>query len=398
MGKEKRKTRILLLLNQMALSGAPKIALHAFEAMANHIEVHTLALDGGPLEERFQKLGAVRVLSNPLPRHSSRFLRRAATVPRGAVLRMQGVVASASVRRFRPDLIYANSAASLHLMKYLKLPSVPGLLHLHECGIALEAYARHFPHLLLQWPARYIAVSQTVQGDLEQLGVPRHKIALIHEFIRRQDFDSIPRAIAPQAIVPQAIAPQESEQAPPLVVGGAGNISWCKGPELWLLMAWELKKLLGQNVRFVWVGVSQSRENREFREMARKLGLEESIQFVPLTTQPLEQFALLDVFALTSWEDSCPLVVLENMMLGKTIVCFRDGGGGAEEIGETGIVVEEWSPRLMAEAIADLAAAPQRRQWLGRDARERVLTHFEAAVQISRIRSEIEACIAQPAI
>ena len=393
MGKERRKTRILLLLNQMALSGAPKIALQAFEAMANEVELCTLALDGGPLEERFQKLGPVRVLSNPLPRHSSRVLRRAATVPRGAVLRMQGVVASASARRFRPDLIYANSAASLHGMKYLKLASMPCLLHLHECGIALEAYARHFPHLLLQWPARYIAVSQTVQGDLEQLGVPRHKIALIHEFIRRQDFDSIP-----QATTPQATTPQEREvQSRPLVVGGAGNISWCKGPELWLLMAWELKKLLGHNVRFVWVGVSQSRENREFREMARKLGLEASIQFVPLTTQPLEHFAALDVFALTSWEDSCPLVVLENMMLGKTIVCFRDGGGGAEEIGETGIVVEAWSPRLMAEAIADLAAAPQRRQWLGRDARERVLTHFEASIQIPRIRSEIEACIARSA-
>lgn len=42
---EKSKTRVLMLPNRMALSGAPKIALHVFEATASGIEprVHSQA-------------------------------------------------------------------------------------------------------------------------------------------------------------------------------------------------------------------------------------------------------------------------------------------------------------------------------------------------------------------
>ena len=76
-------------------------------------------------------------------------------------------------------------------------------------------------------------------------------------------------------------------------------------------------------------------------------------------SRALEYFARFDIFAMTSWEDPCPRVVLENMGLGKPVVCFAGGGGAPEVVGDTGVIVPEFDSRAMAQAIADLAADPQ---------------------------------------
>ena len=51
------------------------------------------------------------------------------------------------------------------------------------------------------------------------------------------------------------------------------------------------------------------------------------VEFIPPTPKPMEHFAGFDIFAMTSWEDPCPLVVLENMGLAKPVVCFAGGAG-----------------------------------------------------------------------
>ena len=41
------------------------------------------------------------------------------------------------------------------------------------------------------------------------------------------------------------------------VVGGAGLPSWRKGTILWLQMVCEVRRLVKQSVRFIWVGVPE---------------------------------------------------------------------------------------------------------------------------------------------
>jgi glycosyltransferase involved in cell wall biosynthesis len=276
-------------------------------------------------------------------------------------------------------VIYINSVLALHCARYIRLPPAPALLHVHEMGSALDAYTQPVAHLFRDWPRRYIAVSEAVSQSLvERCGIVREKISVIHAFVTEKE------------LLPHPASPT-STASTPLIVGGAGRISWCKGPTLWLLMAAELTKMLGEDrVRFVWVGVASGEDDRRFREMAHKLHLGHLIEFVPVTPRPLEHFARFDVFAMTSWEDSCPLVVLENMLLQKPVVCFAGGGGALEEVGDAGIVIEEFNPSAMAQAIADLAASPEERAALGRAARQRALEQFTVSVQAPKILSEIE--------
>ena len=371
-----RKIRVLLLMHELSPTGAPKVALSAFEQFTNDIELRTLSYLGGPLERPFRAIGSVQILvSRGWPGMSA---------PLGALLsfgwhrvlsQVKALWWAWPLRRWKPDVIYINSVAGLLVARRLRLPSAPVLLHVHELDHVLVAFTQHSPHLLQDLPSRYIAVSESVSEALtDRYRVPIEKVVVI------------PASVADPFALPLPTIRRDAR----FVVGGAGVINWCKGAQLWLLMASEVKARLGpENVRFVWVGVPDNEEGWQFREMARKLSLTDEIEFVPFTPCPQDYFKQFDVFALTSWEESASLVAMENMLLEKPVVCFAGTGGPCEFVGDAGVVVSEFSPPLMADAIADLASDPARRTAIGKAARCRVLENFTAAHQAPKILKEI---------
>jgi len=374
-----RKIKVLLLLHDLSPTGAPKVAITAFEHFGDQVEVRTVTYHGGSLAERARRLGRVQTLvSYQWPGMPA--------APRALLLFLghrfwslgKARIWSEDIRRWKPDVVYVNSVAGLLAAKRLRLPPVPLLLHVHELDSFLHPFSRDAPRLLRGLPDRYVAVSEAVAEALtERFGVAAEKVRVIPAFVE----ETLPPA-------PPQTAPGDAR----LVVGGAGVISWVKGPQLWLLMAAEVKKRLGAGrVRFVWVGMVEDEEGWQFREMARKLGLTGNLELVPFTPRPLDHYAAFDIFATTSWQDSFPLVVLESMLLEKPVVCFAGSGGAREEVGEAGVVVGEFSPPLMAEAIAALAADPVRRAALGKAARQRVLDNFTAARQAPRLWREVAA-------
>lgn len=358
------------------------MALSAFERFGDTVELKTLAYLGGPLEAGFQALGPVQILvsqgwpgmSAPLPS----LLRFAGH--RGLSL-LKGRLWAGPLRRWKPDLIYINSVAGLLAARRLALPTAPVLLHVHELDHVLAPFMEHSPDLLRDLPARYVAVSQAVADALtERFGIEAAKVAVVPAFID----------------IPQALPLPVPRRDTRFVVGGAGVINWCKGAQLWLLMAAEVKRLLGpENVRFVWVGVPENEEGWQFKEMARKLFLTDDIEFISFTRTPSAQYQGFDVFALTSWEESASLVLLENMLLERAVVCFAGTGGPREFAGEAGVIIEHFSPTDMAEAIAALCLDPERRAALGIAARQRVLDNFTADIQAPRILEEIKRLAAQ---
>jgi glycosyltransferase involved in cell wall biosynthesis len=239
--------------------------------------------------------------------------------------------------------------------------------------------------LLAHRPARYLAASDGVLRALvEECGIDPGRIAVIHEFIPEQRINDV--------IGLRAEAPRDDT----LVVGGAGYPDWRKGITFWLLMAAELRRSLGRTVRFVWVGAPEwpdprSFEGIKFRRMVQLMGLDDVVEIIPSTPRPLEHFARFDIFAMTSWEDPCPLVVLENMGIGTPVVCFAGGGGAPEVLGDTGVIIPDFNPQSMARAIAELAANPAEMARLGALARRRMLTNYTDRVQVPKIRREVMA-------
>ena len=372
-----RKIRVLLLIHELSPTGAPKVALSAFERFGDAVELRTVAYLGGPLEAGFRALGPVQTLvsygwpgmSAPLPA----LVRFAGH--RGWSL-VKGKLWAGPLRRWRPDVIYINSVAGLLAARRLALPRAPTLLHVHELDHVLSPFMKHSPDLLRDLPTRYVAVSNAVANALtERFGVDPAKVSVVPAFI------DIPE------VLPEPVPRRDAR----FVVGGAGVINWCKGAQLWLLMAAEVKRLLGpENVRFVWVGVPDNEEGWQFHEMARKLFLTDDIEFVPFTRTPSAYYQGFDVFALTSWEETASLALLENMLLERAVVCFAGTGGPKEFAGEAGVVVEHFSPSDMAEAVAALRHDPARRAALGIAAHQRVLNNFTADIQAPHLLAEIK--------
>ena len=372
-----RKIKVLLLLHDLSPTGAPKLAVSAFERFQDQIELRTISYHGGPLRDRVRALGPVQTLVSfqwpggmPTPRALLLFLgHRSLSVGKARVW-------SRLVRRWKPDVVYVNSVAGLLAAKRLSLPPAPVLLHVHELDSFLYPMSRDAPALLLGLPDRYVAVSSAVADALTgRYGIDKDKVVVLPAFV-----EAFP---LPDSALPR---PEDTR----LVVGGAGVVSWVKGVPLWLLMAAEVKKQLGAGrVRFVWVGMVEDEEGWRFREMARKLHLTDDIELVPFTPRPLDHYAGFDIFALTSWEETASLAALENMLLQKVVVCFAGAGGPPEFVGAAGIIVPEFSPPDMAAAIVALAEDPARRVMLGEAARRRVLENFTAERQARRLLDEI---------
>ena len=352
------KPRVLLVLHEISRTGAPVLARDIVRALGDQIVLRSIAWYGGTLEEDFRGLGPLTVLTT-----YPRFLPRPHQT-QGAILAGQAVgrarmpVEGWQVRRWRPDVVYAHSVWSLVIVAWLGLAGRPVLLHVDELSVVLAEFESLYPGLLRRVPSRYIAVSDAVSEALQrEHHVPASSISVIR----------------PCVAIPGETRVRERKLGEPLVVGGIGKPSWTKGGVLWLLAAREVIDRLGEgSVRFRWIGVGENLEGRQFRAMADKLGLASSVEFVPETATPLAALAALDVLAVTSWEESASLVVLEAMGLALPVVAFRGVGGPAEVLTTGGILVDRFSPEAMGVAVADLLRDPERRRSIGLAGRARV--------------------------
>jgi glycosyltransferase involved in cell wall biosynthesis len=343
------RTRVLLLLHELSQSGAPRMALQVLQTLAEQIELRVISLQGGPLRSEFERLGPVVVLPEvESPRLQQSLVRLESRVKgvRGVILRTRGQQQSRLIHKWQPDVVYVNSLVALHLVPYLDIERYPAFLHVHETGSALHGHRLASRDLFDSWPRRYIAVSQHTQRSLRDEGVTENKIVVAPNFLSPQT----------TALLEQ-VADRKPQRQPgqPWIIGGAGLVTWTKGPELWLLMAVELTRLLGRGrVRFRWVGGRGTAEDDHFQRMARQLKINDLVELIPATSTPFEEYVQFDALAFTSWEDSFGLVVLENMVLGNLVACYAEGGGAPEVIGETGLIVPEFSPQQMAVALAEI--------------------------------------------
>jgi len=362
-----RPLRVLLLLRDLTRGGATRLALSLFDAVAHEVSIRSIAWEGGPLESDFRRLGRLDVLwSYPdllsFPRAAAE--RRMAGMVAG---RMRMPLVGWSARQSGPQLVYANSIRSLHLVPRLGLMDYPVVLHVHELSVALDGFEAANPGLIRAVPRHYIAVSEAVAS------------ALVVDF--KVDPGSI--SVIPPLVAPPLNVVTRQAREGVYTVGGMGNLTWTKGGLLWLLAARDLVDEVGQeNVRFRWVGVRDNDEGRQFKVMVGKLELTHLVDLVPETSDPMGELSTFDVLAMTSWEESASLVVLEAMAQGVPVICFRGAGGPEELIGDTGIIVDGFSPRGMAQAIAALRGHPDHAERLRGDATLRVQARFSRDVVI----------------
>lgn len=285
----------------------------------------------------------------------------------------------------RPDVVYINGAWALPALNHLNFGDAKVIVHVHELDRYLRQIHRDYPDLLVNRPCRYIAVSNATKDALVSFGVDADRVDVIYN------------ALSP-GMVTADVQPDRTDKK--FTVGGSGNLAWYKGTQLWVQMAAEVVRIVGEDaVRFVWLGCDDSGAALEFEETARKLKVWRLIDFLPTTNAPLEVFRTFDVLAVSSWEETFSLASLECMSLGKVVVCFADNGGTPEVIGDTGICVPGFSPQLMAQSIVDMMKNPDRLKALGVAARERATTQFKPDRQAEGVYNVIaRVCAEKPVV
>lgn len=131
------------------------------------------------------------------------------------------------------------------------------------------------------------------------------------------------------------------------------------------------------NARLVCVGDGALRDKLE--EQARTLGIYDSLRFVGYQSNTPDWLALADLTVLPSYYEGLPLVAIESLAAGRTIVATAvDGTPDVVLDGETGLTVPAGDSKRMAEAICALLRDPQRRQALAESGRRHVLEAFSA--------------------
>ena len=217
---------------------------------------------------------------------------------------------------------------------------------------------------------RFIAVSEAVRDNLiRRHAVPAERIDVIHGAcaaarVARDDAGALRARLG------------LSEGA--FVVAACGTQEYHKGVDLFIQLARHCVHELGQRqMHFCWIGACVTHESHvDYKVEVERLELADHLHFVGPLEQTAPAFADCDVFALTSREDSFPLVMLEAARQGVPVVCFRDSGGATEFVDdEIGVTVPMLDIAAFAHAVVALHEAPDRRRRLGEAAYERSLAY-----------------------
>ncbi len=368
--------KVLFISHDAWRTGAPIALLHFLKWFKSNTNIpfEILLKGDGELRPEFEALAPVMIWNQSLP------------VNAGAahIDRIRQHLDQANI-----GLIYSNTITNGAVLAALSSLKCPVISHVHELEYwinyrieaeNLKQVQKHTDH--------YIAASQAVKQNLAQsLKIAEDRIDVVYEFIPTQP-DCNRQTEAANRIRKQLKIPREV-----LVVGGSGTTDWRKGPDLFVQLARTVhQRQLGQPVHFVWVGGESAGPNfGALWHDVKHSGLDVYVHFVGTHTNPLDYFAMFDVFALVSREDPFPIVNLEAASLGKPVLCF-DGSGGAREFVEDdcGFVVPYLDLESMADRVIDLLNSPELRQRLGQRAATKVYERHDVTKVAPQILGIIE--------
>ncbi len=389
------RPRVAFVIAEASRTGSPLLLLRllAWLRSEDAVDSEVLCWRGGPLVDDLATVADVRVLA-PAQR---RTILETAAVGAGelglaAMSRLIDSLRLAIGLRNRPaaDLVYLNGVPSFVALPHLGAAGAV-LGHVHELEFALERSLPAGQEGLLHRPDRFVAVSQAVADNLvEGHGVERALIAVHHGFVD----DERPTPTATTGDLRRRLG----IPADVPVVGAVGDMTWRKGPDLFLALAAAVRvaETGRPPAHFVWVGGAPGRG--AWAETAADLaqrGLLDRVHLVGEQEHPHDWFELFDVFVLTSREDPFPLVALEAAHAGCAIVAF-DQGGVPELVAPSGeepagVLVPPLDVQALASAVVDLLAEPGYASAMGATGAARVAARHVTSVAAPRLLAEMRA-------
>jgi glycosyltransferase involved in cell wall biosynthesis len=283
------------------------------------------------------------------------------------------------VTDFSPDILETHNVKSHFLVRasglHREFPWV-AWNHGYTSKGRLDRAYNQLDRWSLHGAYRLMAVCGPFADAMRQLGIPRDKITVLHNFVEAHSRPTENEVLRVR---------QEMGLGDELAILTVGRMSIEKGHAN-LLNAISLLKgrreLPGH--RFLLVG--DGPEEANLRRQAAQLGIEDRIVWAGFQKNVASYYTIATIYALPSISEGSPNVILEAMAAGLPIAATR--AGGVPEILEndvTGLLVPKEDPRALAEAIQRLLLSEDMRSRLASAARRQA----ESAHTLQAYRREL---------
>ena len=304
-------------------------------------------------------------------------IRRRYASPRGLVLLAWRLLkGTLYIRRFIREhdiaLVHSHTAAVWCGATASKGLNVPHLFYVQE--IVTSSLVRRLLTRFIAWRGDKVVVISKAVRDFLLRDVPSlaPHIEIIPPAVDAERFHS--RNDGRDVREEWGVKPDE------VLFGVVGRVHWWKGQDVFLEAAARVRERVPQ-ARFAIVGdVVPGEEWRlqALRERARRLGIADRVIWAGYREDTPQVMAALDVLVLPSTQpEPFGLVVVEAMATGKPVIATAHGGPTETVVdGETGLLVPPEDAEALAEAMVELAVAPDARADMGSAGRERMLAHY----------------------
>ncbi len=264
------------------------------------------------------------------------------------------------LRRERVGVLITNLSGDMKIASIAgKLAGVPKIIYRRGSAIPIRNSPINrylFRRVITRIMANSHETKRTILANNPRL-VPDEKITVIYNGVY------LPRYH--QEVKPLYKAPKGE-----IVLGSAGRLSEEKG-HVHLLEMMPLLTGNGQEFRLVIAG--EGRLMQYLQKRARRLGIEDRVDFLGFVEDMPSFFRSLDVFLLSSHYEGFGYVIAEAMASRIPVVAF-DINSSSEIIldGQTGFLTDRNDIREMALKVQLLAGNPALRQSMGENGRKRV--------------------------
>jgi len=240
-------------------------------------------------------------------------------------------------QEFKPDLWYINTIVMPEYARLAVQMGIPYVLHVHELPQEYDLQSFEGFQFQLDHARQLLCASQTVVKNLNDMGYPN--AILMHGLI---NVEAIQAKRDPQEMRRELGIPSDA-----FVWLMSGAWSPRKGFDF----VPELMQHLPKDTHFLWMGPARRSGYTYYVERYIKTYGQQVHFLTEQAEKYFDYFNCCDAFALTSREDSYPIVMREAACLGKPIVGFSSGGITEFVREGMGEVVDGFDPVAMAAAM-----------------------------------------------
>ncbi len=216
-----------------------------------------------------------------------------------------------------------------------------------------KVFIKFFTWLTILFAHKIICVSEKTKGDVEKWPFIQNKLVIIHNGIARFD-----------------LAPHVDQT---FTVGTIAELHKIKGLDV-LLTAWS-KFIKKHQANLVIVGEGEEKQN--LQNMAKNLGISDSVTFKGLVDNARALLSSFDIFCMPSRSEALPYSLLEAGMASLPVIATSVGGiPEIVEGGITGILIPKEDSEALFSSLILLSEDEQLRKRLGANLKASIQENF----------------------